>query len=97
MLVYHTDAQIDRIRGPFDLYTLPAEENFAFVRLMNAVEDVHQRRFPRAVFAEEGDDLPLPERKVDMIYRFRPWKGLTDVLHCNNLHVGSFQCKRRRL
>src|SRR5713226_5825553 len=57
VLVDHADPTSDRIRGIADRDRLAVDEDLAGVRCDESVEDVHERRLPGAVLAEERVDL----------------------------------------
>ena len=59
MLVHHADAALDgRLRAEM-LYALSLDVHLAVCRCVDAVEDVHERGFARAVFADEREHLAL--------------------------------------
>ncbi len=55
MLVHHADAEPDGVVGVVDLHGLSVDEDFALVRLVQAVDQVHERAFARAVFAQQAE------------------------------------------
>ena len=81
MLMHHADAEVNGIHGLSDIDLLLTKKNLPFIRMMNPVQDVHQRGFAGAVFAEEGEDLSLPERQVYGIQRFCSGKVFRDITH----------------
>ena len=60
---------------------LPAITDLALVRVVEPVEDVHQRRLAGAVLAEQGVDLALPQVEVDVVVRDDAREALRDVAH----------------
>ena len=54
VLEHHTDPGRDRRLAVGDLGFLAVDEDLAFVGLIEAVEDRHQRRFPRAILADNA-------------------------------------------
>ena len=60
VLVDHADSQVDRIARRPHRNRLPLDPELALVRLVETVEDVHQRRLARAVLAEQGVHLTAP-------------------------------------
>ena len=56
----------------------PPDVDFSFVGLHEPVEDLHQRRFTSAVFAENGVDLTCPHLEVDLVIGDDPWESLGD-------------------
>ena len=63
----HADAEAARRGRIGDRHRRPLPADFARGRLQRAVEDLHQRRLAGAVLAEEGVDLPLHDREVDIV------------------------------
>ena len=59
VLVHHADAARDGIVGGVDIHLFPADQDLAFIRLIQAVEDVHQGGLAGAVFPQQGMDLAL--------------------------------------
>ena len=60
VLVDHADPQVDRIARRAHRDRLPVDPDLALVRLVETVEDVHQRRLAGAVLAEQGVHLTAP-------------------------------------
>ena len=54
-----------RIRGRRKPHGLPIEPDLAGVGRQHAAQDVHQRGFARAVFADQRVDLARPNAEVD--------------------------------
>jgi hypothetical protein len=52
MLEHHADTELARGRGTRDLHGLPLPADLTGVRAHRTVDDLHQRAFARAVFAE---------------------------------------------
>ena len=52
MLMHHPDSFIDGRPGRVDSDRLAIDENTPFIRLVQSVQDIHQRRFAGAVFAQ---------------------------------------------
>ena len=57
MLEDHAEAERARSDGRRDRDGLAIEEDFSGIGLDDAVEDLHQRRLARAVFAQERVNL----------------------------------------
>ena len=57
MLMHHADTVCIRILGAADLDRLAAHDDLALVRIVDAGDHVHQRRFAAAVLSEQGEDL----------------------------------------
>ena len=64
MLVHHPDTGVDRSARRAEAHRLPADLDLALVRVIEPVEDVHQRRLAGAVLAEQRVHLALAEVEV---------------------------------
>jgi hypothetical protein len=53
------------------------------VWLMESVEHLHQRRFSRPVFADDGVNFPALQRKVCAVIRYDGSKPFRDAAHGN--------------
>ena len=89
MLVHHADAELDRLAGRIDADLLPIEENLALGRLVEADENVHERRFARAVFSKEGVYLTFCDREIDVLIGIEIAEPFADVLHAKQLFQSS--------
>ena len=67
MLVHHADPVVDRVLRRAEGHGLPADDDLALVGLIEAVEDVHERRLPGAVLAEERVHLAAREIEADVV------------------------------
>ena len=65
MLVDHADAGLDRILRAANGPLLPVDQDLAAVGLVEAVEDVHQRRLAGAVLADDAVDRAGRDDEVD--------------------------------
>ena len=54
VLMNHADPVIKGVARGVDQRTFAVDENFAFIRMVNPGDHVHERCFPAAVFAEDG-------------------------------------------
>ena len=81
VLVDHTNLQANSIAGSGNVNMLAIDENFTAVRVDQAVEDVHQGGFAGAVFSNQGVNLSLTNRQVDLIVGNYARPGLADVVH----------------
>ena len=59
VLVHHPDARLDRVVRRAEPHRLALDRDLALVRVVEPVEDVHQRRLAGAVLAEERVHLAL--------------------------------------
>jgi hypothetical protein len=62
------------------VHRLAAEEDLALVGLVEPVEDVHERGFPRAVLPEQGVHLTATQVEVDAVVRGERAEALGDAL-----------------
>jgi hypothetical protein len=80
LLVHQADAQAHRVRRAVDDHLAPVQRDLAFVGLVDAVDDVHQRGLARAVLAAQRVDLAAREREVHARERARSAEALADAL-----------------
>ena len=80
-LVDQPDAQPHRVGRPLHVDRVAAQEDRAFVRRMDAVDDLHQRRLARPVLADECDDLAAVDGEVDVGQRDHGRKAFGDSRH----------------
>jgi len=67
MLMHHPDALAHGVQRRFDFDRLTVDQDFAFVGWIEAVQNFHQRRFARAVFAKERVNLAGVHIEMDVI------------------------------
>ena len=79
--MHHADAELDRLTGGVDADLLTVQKDFSFCRLVETDQDVHKRRFARAVFAEQGMHLTLGYGQIDIVVRIEVTESFADVLH----------------
>ena len=79
VLVDHADAVVDRHVGRVDAQGSPVQADLALVRVVEAVEDAHERRLARPVLAEERVHLALDEVEVDVVVRDDAGEPLRDA------------------
>jgi hypothetical protein len=73
-----TDAQFLGVSHVTDLHLVPINSDAAFVGLVNASKDLHQRRFTGAIFADQRDHLAGRDREVDLTERNDARETLVD-------------------
>src|SRR5919199_534355 len=88
VLVDHPYAPIHGVSGVVDLDLLAVYGNGARVRLVEAVEDLHQRGLARAVLAEQSKDLAAMERDRDVVVGSHRPEGLGDAPHLEDGRSG---------
>jgi len=81
MLVNHTNAVSDRIRGFGNGYFLTVYPDLTCIGSIDAIKNVHKGGFSGAVFAQECMDLSLFEGKIDVVVG----KNTGEIL-CNPNH-----------
>src|SRR4029078_3385825 len=59
-----------------------------------AAENLHQRRFPGAVLANQRDDLTGGDSQADAIERNNPWEPFTDSLHFEDWNISGHETFR---
>src|SRR5690606_26298792 len=84
MLVDHADAGGDRLdrRSKADLPSV--DEDASPVRLVDAGQDVHQRRLAGAVLAQKSMNLSRDEVEVQVLVGDDARKGLDDALEADD-------------
>lgn len=67
VLVDHADAAHDGVGGRGEGHLLAVDRDGPLVRLLHAVEDLHQRRLAGAVLSDQGVDGALADGEVDVV------------------------------
>ena len=75
-LMDHRDAVLQRVERRSQTDFLALESEGAGVRLVDAGDDLHQRRFARAVLAHQRVDVAALEAERDVVERQHAGKGL---------------------
>jgi len=88
VLVDHADALRQRIRRRLQPYRPAVDQDFALVRVVETVEDLHQRAFARAVLAQQGMDLARPDVEADAIVGQDAGEALDDIAHLGSVDTG---------
>ena len=78
VLVDHADAQPDRLPRGVDRHRFAVEHDLALVRVVEPVEDVHQRRLAGPVLPEQRVDLAALQLEVDRVVRDQRAEALGD-------------------
>ena len=91
VLVDHPDAERDRVARSGDAYVLAVEADGAGVRVIEAVQDVHEGRLARAVLADERVDLALVHDEVHALQRLQLAETLGDAAHLEKRLGGPFR------
>ncbi len=81
LLIDDADAERERVARAADLHRLAMDDDLARVLAIRAAEDLHQRRLPGAVLAEEHVHVAGLERQVDAVERDDARERLADPPH----------------
>ena len=85
VLVDHADAERVGVVRVADLDLAAVLVDLAFLRLVKAEEDAHERRFACAVFTEQGVDLTLFELQGDVVVGDDTGETFCDVEHLDRV------------
>ena len=80
-LMHHADAERDRVFRAAEAHRFAIDQNFSGVHRVEAVENLHQRAFAGAVFAEQRVNFARLNRQIDVVVREHAGEALYDVLH----------------
>jgi hypothetical protein len=67
MLVHHSDAHVDGVTWLLNFNTIPAHNHLTLIGSVQAIEDIHEGRFARTIFTQEGMDLPLVKIEINLV------------------------------
>ena len=67
MLMNHANPLVNSVGRRIDGNFFAVDKNFAFIRLVKTVKDIHQGRFTGTVFSEQCQDFAFVEGKINMI------------------------------
>ena len=85
VLMDHADAQGVGVVGIADLHFLPVLFDDALLRAVQSEQHAHQRGLARAVFAQQGVDLPFFQLPRNIVIGHNAGKALGDVQHFNGI------------
>ena len=91
VLVHHRNAERTGLCRTVDLERTAVEFHAAFVRTDGAVNDLHERGFAGAVFAEHGEHFPGRNVHIDMVVGHDAGVALRDVFQTE---AGMHACPR---
>lgn len=80
VLVHHADTAGDGVAGAVEGDLLPVDGDGALVRLLHAVEDLHQGRLAGAVLADQGMDRALADGDRDVLVGDDAGEALGDAV-----------------
>ena len=83
VLVHHRDPSCDRIAWRVEVDRPSGEKDLAFVRPVEAGEDVGQRRLAGAVLTQKGVHFSFCSLEVDLVVRYNRGKPLRDSPQSN--------------
>ncbi len=102
MLVDHADAVADSVGRRLDGYDLTVQPNLALVRLIEAVENLHQRALARAVLAQQGVNFARAHVEINPVASQHTGEAFGDAAHLHMINArmaggeevghGSIQC-----
>src|SRR5690606_3222498 len=78
--VHHADARLDRVLRVTKPHGLAMDRDGALVRLLHAVEDLHQRGLARAVLTAHRVDLTGAHGQVHVRIGHHTWESFRDSL-----------------
>ena len=81
MLMHHADPFIDGRPGRVDSDSLAVNEDTALIRLVQTIQNIHQRRFPGAVFPQQGQHFSSGNVNADMVIAENSGKPLDNIPH----------------
>ena len=67
LLVYHTDAMGNGVRGAFQRHRLAGKEQLTLIGLLDAVEHFHQCALSCTVFPQKGMHLAAAQGEINVI------------------------------
>jgi len=79
--MHHEDAGVERVAWSGELHAVAVQEDLAFVRPIEAGEDILERALPRAVLSEQRVHLARGCLEVDVVVCDNTGKPLRDPAH----------------
>jgi len=70
---------------------IAVEDDLSLIRLIQTVQDAHQRRLAGAVLSEEAVDFALADAQINAVTRHNPGKTLDDSSKLDNTANSSAQ------
>ena len=97
VLVHHADPRVDRLARRVDAQRFAVQPKLALVRVVEPVEDVHQRGLAGAVLSEKCVHFALAQVEVDPVVRHHSREALGDPLELEKRRFrhGRGKCKGR--
>ena len=99
ILGFAIDTLGDRVVGTLNFGRATVEKDLTLIRLVQSVEDIHQRRLAGAVLSEQSVDFAFMQVKIYMIVSEDAGKAFGDALSLQGEGHGcsapsSYDCKR---
>ena len=88
LLMDHGDALLEGVQGRVQVGFLAAQADRAGVGVVDAGDDLHQRRLAGTVLAHERVDRAGLEAELDVVQRHHAWERFADTLDCQQLVAG---------
>ena len=67
---------------------LAIQQNFTFIRMIHAIQDLHQRAFARAIFTQQGMDFTGLHVKINVVTGKHAGESLGDAAHFQAVDTG---------
>ena len=90
VLVHHADSMFDCCSGVLDINFLAADVDRSHIRLIQAVQDVHQRALAGAVLTQNGVDRSLLHIEIDVGQCIEGAESLGDPMHLHSIFAADF-------
>jgi hypothetical protein len=81
LLMDEANPKPNRIVDRMNLNRRAFDSDFPSIRLIKPAKDFHQRRFPCAVFAKQGDDFRGVDLKINRVQRDNARKAFANAAH----------------
>ena len=94
LLMDDADAVLAGVRNAVDLDVLALDADLPGVHRVDAAEDLDQRRFASAVFAQQGEDFTRMQGDVDVFQHLVAAEALVDIAHLHQYAHDSLLCGR---
>ena len=80
MLVHHADPLLDGVAGAAEADAFAAEIDLPVIRLIKAIENIHQRRLAGAVLSHNGMHFALFHLELHIVICLERSEILADIL-----------------
>src|SRR5690349_15439435 len=79
--MYHSNAKSNRVIWRMDRCSFSVDNDFAFVRSMQPINEIHQGAFACAILSKQGMDFTFTKIEIDIVICKYTRKLLGDTLH----------------